>query len=109
MAYCKSCGGEVNSTQDFCPNCGASIKAQNSNQQQPQQYQQSNVEDTGGFGWGFLGFCIPLVGLILYLVWRQEKPLTAKAALTGAIIGFVLNVISGIIYAIAMAPYLAGY
>lgn len=108
MAYCKSCGGEVNSAQDFCPNCGASLKSQDNQQPQPQQYQQqNNVEDTGGFGWGFLGFCIPIAGLILYIIWRQEKPLTAKAALTGAIIGFVLNVISAIIYAAAMAPYLA--
>ena len=105
MAYCRSCGGEVNSTQDFCPNCGASLKAQNN--PQPQQYQQTNnVQDTGGFGWGFLGFCIPLVGLILYIVWRQDKPLTAKAALTGAIIGFVLNIISAIVYGASMAQYM---
>lgn len=28
----------------------------------------NNVTDNGGFGWGLLGFCIPIVGLILFLV-----------------------------------------
>ena len=39
------------------------------------------------------GLIIPLVGLILFLVWRKTKPAAAKCAGIGAIIGFVLNVI----------------
>ena len=31
----------------------------------------ASVEDNGGFGWGLLGCCIPLVGLILFLVWKD--------------------------------------
>ena len=31
-------------------------------------------------------FCIPLVGLILFLVWRDNKPKNAKAAGIGALI-----------------------
>ena len=53
--------------------------------------------DRGGFAWGFLGFFIPIVGFILWLVWRDEKPKTAKslgiAALVGVIIGFIFIVI----------------
>ena len=48
--------------------------------------------DNGGFGWGLLGFCIPLVGLILYLVWKDEKPRTAKAAGKGALISVIICV-----------------
>ena len=49
--------------------------------------------DNGGFGWGLLGFCIPLVGLILYLVWKGEKPRTAKAAGKGALISVIIYVV----------------
>lgn len=40
----------------------------------------TNVQDKGGFLWGLLGCCIPIVGLILFLVWKDTKPKTAKAA-----------------------------
>ncbi|MCI8299841.1 MAG: hypothetical protein HFI69_05745 [Lachnospiraceae bacterium] len=53
--------------------------------------------DNGGFLWGLLGCCIPIVGLILFLVWKDQKPRTAKAAGIGALIGVILGVISYII------------
>lgn len=63
--------------------------------------------DRGGFAWGFLGFFIPIVGFILWLVWRDEKPKTAKSlgigALVGVIIGFIFVVIYFLIIIIAIA------
>lgn len=105
MSRCNSCGAEVNQNQDFCPNCGASLRAQPTYVQQ----QPANPADTGGFGWGLLGFCIPLVGLILFLVWKQEKPLTAKALGIGALIGFIINVISYIILSIVFKEFMQGF
>ena len=52
---------------------------------------QPPVVDTGHFGWGVLGFFFPIVGIILYFVWRTSKPKTAKVALYGGIIGIVFN------------------
>ena len=52
-----------------------------------------NVVDNGGFGWGLLGFCIPIVGLILFLVWKGDKPKTAKAAGMGALISVIIGVV----------------
>ena len=49
--------------------------------------------DNGGFLWGLLGCCIPLVGLILFLVWKDQKPRTAKAAGIGALVGVGLVVV----------------
>lgn len=54
--------------------------------------------DDGGFLWGLLGCCIPIVGLILYLVWKNERPKTAKA--TG--IGALVSVCIGILYYVAV-------
>lgn len=53
-----------------------------------------NENDNGGFLWGLLGCCIPLVGLILFLVWKDTKPKTGKAAGIGAIVGVVLGILS---------------
>ena len=64
--------------------------------------QNTNVEpannDTGGFLWGLLGCCVPIAGLILFLVWKDQKPKTAKAAGIGALV----CVIVGVIYYILM-------
>ena len=54
--------------------------------------------DYGGFGWGVLGCCIPIVGLVLFLVWKDTKPKTAKAAGIGALVSVGI----GILYYILM-------
>lgn len=70
----------------------------------------TNTNDNGGFLWGLLGCCIPLVGLILFLVWKDNKPKTAKAAGIGAIVGVVVCVIYYILMAVLGlgAAYLGG-
>jgi len=55
------------------------------------------AEDKGGFLWGLLGCCIPIVGLILFLVWKDSKPKTAKAAGIGALVSVVVAVVYYII------------
>lgn len=69
MAYCRHCGTQINSATGICPQCGTTQKS-----------------DDGSVGWTVLGCCVPLVGLILWLVWREEKPNNAKAAGMGALI-----------------------
>ncbi|MBO5524714.1 MAG: hypothetical protein J5986_13775 [Roseburia sp.] len=71
----------------------------------------TNTNDKGGFLWGLLGCCIPLVGLILFLVWKDNKPKTAKAAGIGAIVGVVVCVIYYIIMIVfgLGAAYLGGF
>ncbi len=54
---------------------------------------ENNVNDNGGFLWGLLGCCIPIVGLILFLVWKDQKPKTAKAAGIGALVSVILAVL----------------
>ena len=50
-------------------------------------------EDRGGFWWGCLGFFVPIVGFILWLVWRDEKPKTAKILGIGALISNIIFII----------------
>lgn len=51
------------------------------------------VVDNGGFGWGLLGCCVPIVGLILFLVWKDTKPKTAKAAGIGALVSVAISIV----------------
>lgn len=57
----------------------------------PGYSQQSN--DSGSFGWAVLGFFIPLVGLILWLVWKDSKPKSAKMSGIGALVGVGVSVL----------------
>ncbi len=48
--------------------------------------------DPGSIGWALLGICLPIVGLVLFIVWNQDRPKDASAAGLGAIVGFILAV-----------------
>lgn len=63
---------------------------------------QNNQQDSGSFGWAVLGFFFPLIGLILFLVWKSTKPLSAKKAGIGALIGAIVLVVVYIIVFVAM-------
>lgn len=84
--YCKKCGKELKEGEEFCPACGASV---NGAVAAPDVIQSAN-DDSGSLGWLFLGFFIPIVGLILFLVWKSEKPRSAKKAGLGALIGVIV-------------------
>lgn len=63
---------------------------------------ENNVNDKGGFLWGLLGCCIPIVGLILFLVWKDQKPKSAKAAGIGALVSVVIGILYYIIVFVAL-------
>lgn len=90
MKYCSKCGKEIMEDAVICPSCGC---AQDNRALQSQN-------DSSSFGWALLGFCVPIVGLILYLVWKDNTPLKAKSAGKGALVSVILSVIIYVIYAI---------
>lgn len=113
MKYCPYCGKEVMEGAAVCLSCGRSLNDfnNNTNNYNPNPYQQNNsVPDAPSFGFAVLGFLIPVVGLILYLVWKDTTPLKAKSAGKGAlisvIVSVVLGIISGILFAVLSASLL---
>lgn len=110
--FCKNCGYQLNDESAPCPNCGYFEQPYNQqytqpgqnnqywqNTQQNQQYNPYNqpprnmpAPDDGGFLWGLAGCCVPILGLILFLVWKDERPNTAKAAGIGALISVGLSI-----------------
>ena len=70
MAFCRNCGQEIHDNAVICNHCGVA------------QTTVPGQVDNGGFGWGLLGCCIPVAGLVLFLIWKDNKPKTAKAKFT---------------------------
>ena len=98
MAYCKNCGAEIDDLAAVCPRCGVA------------QETKPAVVDNGGFGWGLLGFCIPIVGLVLFLVWKDTKPKTSKAAGVGALVSVIVLVVFYILMiALGVGAAMMGY
>lgn len=66
----------------------------------------TSSSDAPSFGIALLCFFIPVVGLVLYLVWKEEKPLRAGSAGRGALFGLIAYVALSIISAAVPALYL---
>lgn len=66
--------------------------------QSGQVVMQPTAQDNGSFGWAVLGFFLPIVGLILYLVWKTEKPLSARRAGMGALVSVIVGVVITVIW-----------
>ncbi|MBR1867357.1 MAG: zinc ribbon domain-containing protein [Clostridia bacterium] len=124
MKYCKYCGTQLEDDAVFCVNCGAKqVENQTSTENATQNennnanyfnnmqsgnsnnYYDNRSDDAPSVGFGILGFFFPLIGLILYLVWKDTYPLKAKSCGKGALIGFIFSIVSGIISGCAMTLF----
>ena len=115
--FCPNCGAAVTPADakpdagtsgdpfsaNFSPNNGAAPPQST----YPPEYnyggqsgEKRNPGDSSSFGWGLLGFFIPLAGLILYLVWKDEYPLRAKSAGKGALAAVIVYVVIVVLYVI---------
>lgn len=125
--FCSHCGKQVDENASFCASCGSQLNTgniqngnsqQNFNQMSPNQManqpmqqgyngyiQPQPMVDSGSVGWAFLGFFVPIVGLILFCVWREDKPKSSKMAGLGALICVCISVFVGIIMGIMIAIY----
>lgn len=101
--YCKYCGKEIEEGSAFCPHCGKEQQGNagtdagagtsaGANGAQPYGAPQRPVEqDAPNGGFAVLGFFFPLIGLILYLVWKDTLPLRAHSCGKGALIGVIVG------------------
>ena len=89
--YCKNCGRIVDDTSSYCNNCGARID---------NKPNADASEDSLSLGFAIFGFFIPIVGLILFLIYKEKKPKRAKLAVKGALIGFITEIVLAIILVI---------
>ncbi len=95
--FCSNCGKEISDNAYVCPGCGVKVRR--------------NDPGEGPLGCWLGGVCFlwPIIGLILYLSWKGDKPLKAKSAGKAALWGFVIVVIFAIIYYGVIIASIASY
>ena len=86
---------------------GYAPNAQSSYAQSP--YAGTDPYDAPSGGYAVLGFFIPVVGLILYLVWKDQTPLRAGSAGKGALIGVIVGVVGSILLSILSVALSFGF
>ena len=74
MKYCSKCGQEINDEAVICVHCGCAVVG--ANKARPEA-------DAPSAGWSILAWFLPVIGLILYFVWKDDKPLQAESVLCG--------------------------
>ena len=87
--YCNHCGQLINENASVCVNCGYEIVKQ-----------KPTTEDKPSLMFALIGFFVPIVGLILFIVFNDEKPKQAKSAGKGALISVIVSVVASIIFTI---------
>lgn len=78
------------------PSANRGAKSQNVSATQSQQ----TDSEGSTVGWGILGFFIPIVGFILWLIWKDEHPARAKSAGIGCLVSICLGVVGVILYVV---------
>lgn len=104
--FCKNCGAEIDEKAFCCPKCG--VLTNNDVQRSSVGVQTKPDAPSGGFA--VLSFFIPLVGLILWLTWKNVTPLKARSCGQGALIGAIVSValyVIGVVITIATAAMLS--
>ena len=67
--FCKNCGSQIDDKAVVCPKCGVATGKTSA---------ASDDAPSGGFA--VLCFLFPLLGLILYLVWKADYPQKAHSS-----------------------------
>ncbi len=92
--YCSNCGKEFGHDDKFCGNCGNPnpkfTEPVNEVVKSNSSFTDPNTEK---ILYGVVGFLAPVIGLILSLVTRKDKPEAAKVGLIVSIIRLAINFI----------------
>ena len=99
MKYCSKCGKEVVDDAVVCVHCGCAVGGQ----------MPTTTNDAPSAGFAVVGFLIPLVGLILYLVNKDTAPLKAASAGKGALAGVIVSVVLSILYGVLVGAMVGSY
>ncbi len=75
--YCRDCGNELKEGAIYCPECGSRQNVVFVNTYDP---------DTGSLWWAILGFILPPLGFILWVLWMENKPKCARMSFLGSAI-----------------------
>ena len=84
--FCTHCGKEIAENAVICPDCGCPTM----------HYRPPHIPNPANkksIGFAVLGFFLPFVGLLLYILWRNSLPKKEGSCATGAIINLSLQML----------------
>ena len=95
--FCKNCGETISAEAEICPKCGVRAKNQ-------------VAQDQPNWGVNILSLCcITLVGIIVFFVWKKERPVAAKSALIFGLIPIVVSLLFYIVFFVLLGVASTGY
>ena len=86
--FCTKCGKEIHDEAIVCPFCGCSPKGNG---------------DAPNIGYAIVGFLLPLLGLVLFLINKKEYPKRARSAGLGALIALIPRMLIVLLYVFAFS------
>lgn len=93
---CPFCNCDVPQNSNFCTNCGKPLRQQNYNAYSFNAFNAYNpnepkfINDKAGGLAIFVSLIWPFIGFMLYVVWKNYKPKSAKTCLITGIIGLIV-------------------
>lgn len=93
--FCKHCGSKINDNAIICVNCGCATGNSLNHERDGKK---------AGLAW--LSFFFPVIGLILWLVWREDLPKRAHSCGKGALLGLLISVVVGAVVGVFSAIWL---
>lgn len=111
--YCRKCGKQLNQSDLFCTDCGTKLSDTSETQGTyvpiEKKHKNKSRPDESSIGFGILSFFVPVAGIVLYLVWRDEKPLIAKSCLYGFLTSLAVIAALFILYFIIIFLFIFRY
>lgn len=89
MAICVNCGREIKVIARNCPYCNTPIGVASVTSKETLKHIKNNYDHASN-GVFLLSVFIPLIGLIIYSIKREEEPLNGRSALSGFLVGTVI-------------------
>jgi hypothetical protein len=107
--YCSICSKPLPPYADYCPACGNRSQSQLHSPYAPPYHQSIPVRDEPSLLLNLVTCCFPIVGIILYFIWKDEKPRSATSVCIWALVGFfVVPIVYVLFYVIAFVMLAAG-
>lgn len=84
--YCANCGFPYDIQSGFCQNCGQSLHTSTVGPKLKEA-------DVPSFLYALLSFGFPVLGIILFVLWKDEFPLRAKSCLKGLVTSLAFMIV----------------
>ncbi|MEG2918215.1 MAG: zinc-ribbon domain-containing protein [Clostridium sp.] len=76
--FCTNCGREIDNNVEICPLCGVKTRVVETVIERVVEPAKVTTVDNPSHFAGIVSCCFPVVGLILYFIWEDQKPKSSK-------------------------------